>query len=417
MILVILVILVLLIGSIEAQCRGWSKIKLRCTIGDMPSPEVSRILHQLQQPQEYKALVALVDAQIKAGKPDTLVELMGVAIEKICRGDSKELAAVPLAWELSESERNLTCILEIIKRRLAGAPGEANVVALLRLMAIPELERAHKSRVKLEREPALAGYLCKAQPKELYYRLCVSGTAQDEMMACWTQELVIRGEALDESKSIQLFWEALRHKNHPLSRLPLKLLEIEHRFPLGQFQGVSDDKWIGVGNARWSVATRKEIPPPVKLNAAVQGWIEQSNGKVEARTFQFDGLDITDDNIGLLLRQLDLECLRSDKARVVRLESDEVMQVLLHAAIRGGAYGGDKGAGYGRLAAFHSLASLSGSEPDWSINAIAEAATSCPWYATNIDSSFFYCVAWDFGLIAVNQSQRRICILAATDAD
>jgi hypothetical protein len=120
------------------------------------------------------------------------------------------------------------------------------------------------------------------------------------------------------------------------------------------------------------------------------------------------------------LLRLRLECLAGatpNELRVEDISSDNVFDTLFGAASNGGAYGGAEFGAYGRLAAWQSLAALTGAGASASYDDVYKSAVESNWYSLTSTSKWFYNIAWDFGIVCLRPDKRHIAILAASDQD
>jgi hypothetical protein len=152
----------------------------------------------------------------------------------------------------------------------------------------------------------------------------------------------------------------------------------------------------------------------------VANWAEESNGRVEARVFELaEPLDA--DAVPSALRSLGLECLdgigKKTRFSVAPCPPAWTWQLLFAAASLGGAYNHGSYGAYGRLAAWQSLAGLSGVAAGADADAVEAQVNDCTWYTFAADTAWFYSVVWDVGLAALSPDRRRLAVLAATDTD
>jgi hypothetical protein len=100
------------------------------------------------------------------------------------------------------------------------------------------------------------------------------------------------------------------------------------------------------------------------IGSAVANWAEQSNGRIEARTFALDA-ELGPDAVGDTLPILGLQSVPSLKQGYGRCSATPAWQQLFAAASAGGAYNsGDFGA-YGRLFAWRSGHRTDDASPCW----------------------------------------------------
>jgi hypothetical protein len=86
-------------------------------------------------------------------------------------------------------------------------------------------------------------------------------------------------------------------------------------------------------------------------------------------------------------------------------------------ASNGGAYGRGEDGAYGRLAAWQSLAALTGVGASGTADDVYTAAKQSSWWSISSTSKWFYNIAWDFTIVCLRPDRRHIAVLAATDED
>jgi hypothetical protein len=91
--------------------------------------------------------------------------------------------------------------------------------------------------------------------------------------------------------------------------------------------------------------------------------------------------------------------------------------MLFFAASVGGVYSQGLFGAYGRLAAWRSLAGISGAAEGASAAEVGRWVQECDWFSFDADTDWFEQVAWDIGLAAVRPGRQRLAVLAATDTD
>ena len=102
--------------------------------------------------------------------------------------------------------------------------------------------------------------------------------------------------------------------------------------------------------------------------------------------------------------------------------SAAVFKILFAAASQGGAYGTGLGGAYGRLAAWQSLAGLTGEAepgagPVAGLDSVAAAASASRYLTFSASSRWYRQVAWDIGIAALRPGSRTLAVLTATDTD
>lgn len=156
------------------------------------------------------------------------------------------------------------------------------------------------------------------------------------------------------------------------------------------------------------------------IAAAVSNWSEGSNGRIEARTFDL-AEPVRAAAVPSMLASLKLESLRglksSDRAAVSSCPAAQAWRLVFAAASTGGAYNHGLRGVYGRLAAWRSLAGLSGAAVHASAAEVEQQVLECDWYSFGAATKWFERVAWDIGLAAIASGRRQVALLAATDTD
>ena len=259
-----------------------------------------------------------------------------------------------------------------------------------------------------------------------------------ELWACVIQEIVLKNEDVRRFPNLIAIWDKLTIQQHPLTLLPLKLMQPESEVHIYQhFQSVGgsggsmpfgptvrkSDEWITIPTLDKSIHF-SEIDDPeyfAEMSRAVDNWEQESNGRYVTQQFvtqrPIDERTLSESN---LLLKLGLRCLpklSSGNVYVRPVNSQRVINLLFSAAANGGAYNRGSGNAYGRLHAWQSVRSLMKLTKDTPIHALEEHMAKCIWMTFESDSNWFYQVAWDFGIIAISEDRHTISVLASTDTD
>ncbi|WP_109005316.1 DUF6183 family protein [Streptomyces rishiriensis] len=359
----------------------------------------------------------------------SVTDVWKVADRSLARGDAAFLADLGIALAGaygSDAGRIWQCrsVFDYLLRLLATTSGPGNVAQALRLVS-----SAGAADGKLDRYAA--SLLASSQPaKEL--AVAFTGHATEELRACLVHELVLRGAGVMETPGIAGWAMSPHWRHHPLGWLPLALSDVEgrpdlpsygarggsHSMPYGPSPG---SKVRGDAGAHVPSAEETTTEAAAKgIGAAVANWAEESNGRIEARVFDL-AAPLEAESVLSMLLGLGLECLKGAGKKtafsVAACPADQAWRVLFAAASTGGAYNfGTRGA-YGRLAAWQSLASLSGIAEGDPVEEVEARARECAWYGFGAETKWFERVAWDIGLAAVSPERRRLAMLAATDTD
>ena len=222
----------------------------------------------------------------------------------------------------------------------------------------------------------------------------------------------------------------LRAAGHPLAVLPLFLLNPERQLILPSYHFRGGSAALPFGPYRPSAtpgSTARPLPVPAEdvtdasvsqlIDAAVDGWVAHSRGQAEARVFRFGAVVTPAMLAGASLAALPLQALTGVAAPEIAAReatSAGAFEILFAAASRGGAYGTGLGGAYGRLAAWQSLAGLTGAAaPDTGagpgaglpgidsvagIDGAAAAASAARYLIFSARSRRYRQVAWDIGI-------------------
>ncbi|TXK39818.1 DUF6183 family protein [Nonomuraea sp. C10] len=319
-------------------------------------------------------------------------------------GDLYELA---LTLRAAEPGWQRDAVLLHIQQALALTPGPGNAACAVRLAATEQLD----SRVRLA-----AAQLASAQPVDNLLPLYEEYEQAPELFACLTQELVLRHPDIGQQGAVRRVTAHLADANHPLAILPPALLPFEDALDLPSYSLRGASYAIPFGPVERSGFPRRpghqmpavELLAPGLLTAAVENWAEDSNGRIEARAFR---LAMPAELDAELLEGLGLTCLAGEGEVTVRAATpSEVMRVLFAAAAIGSAYGSGRGGAYGRLLAWQSMTALAGGTR-------VEDAAGRTWVLFDASTAWFYQVAWDVGIAALDPDRLLVHVLAATDTD
>ena len=315
-------------------------------------------------------------------------------------------------------------VFDYLFRVLATTPGPGHVAEALRLAS--STETADR---KLDRYAA--SLLASSQPVE-ELAVAFGGNASDELRACLVHELVLRGADVTETPGIAGWATSPHWRHHPLGWLPLALSDVEGQPDLPSYsaRGGSHSMPFGSPANREMRADAGAHVPSVEettteaatkgIGTAVANWVEESNGRIEARVFDL-AASLVAESVPSMLLGLGLECLKGAGKKstfsVAACPPDQAWRVLFAAASTGGAYNSGARGAYGRLAAWQSLAGLSGTAEGAPAEEVEACARECAWYGFDADTKWFERVAWDIGLASVSPGRRRLAVLAATDTD
>jgi hypothetical protein len=264
--------------------------------------------------------------------------------------------------------------------------------------------------------------------------------ASEELFACWVQEAIVRGDQFGDEKLAVDLWRRLRAKSHPLSVLPLDLDEIEvglrgyvPRYELHAARTAPPRRPSRpprrmrlVHDANDAPLTHEEVLDPKELEplaAAVRGWQESSNGRIEVHVYCFGRRCLEGEVDPEFLASLGVACTRGQVAdsggpAISTIAVPRALNVLFAAAANGGAYGGARRGAYGRLDAWTSLAALGGASINSGFDRAVKSAEAASWLELDTATlPWFDRVAWDLALCVVRADGQSLAVLAATDTD
>ncbi|CAM5501835.1 hypothetical protein STANM337S_03689 [Streptomyces tanashiensis] len=360
----------------------------------------------------------------------SVTDVWKVADRRLAQGDACFLAdlGIALAGTYGSDPRPIWqygSVFDHLLRLLATTPGPGNVSQALRLVS-----SAATADRKLDRYAA--SLLASSQPAE-ELAVAFTGNASEELRACLVHELVLRGADVTEAPGIAGWATSPHWRRHPLGWLPLALSDMEGQPDLPSYsaQGSSCSMPFGPSEDRnAAVVAGVHVPSAEEtttetaakgIGTAVANWVEESNGRIEARVFELaDALE--DVSVPSVLLTLGLECLEGAGKKqasfsVTACPPNRAWRVLFAAASTGGAYNSGARGAYGRLAAWQSLAGLTGVAEAATAKAVEARVRECAWYGFSAGTKWFERVAWDIGLVAVSTEHRRLAVLAATDTD
>ncbi|WP_405937105.1 DUF6183 family protein [Streptomyces sp. NBC_00726] len=359
---------------------------------------------------------------------ESVTDVWETADRRLALGDAAFLAdlGIALAGAYGSDAGRMwqyRSVFDHLLRQLAVTPGAGHVAEALRLVSSAETADRGLDRY-------VASLLASSHPAE-ELAVAFTGHASEELRACLVHELVLRGSDVTESPGIAGWATSPHWRYHPLAWLPLTLSDVEGQPGLPSYSAHGSSHSMPYGpraNRETRTETGAQIPSAEEttteaaakgIGTAVANWAEESNGRIEARVFDLAG-PLAAGSARSLLLELGLECLKGTGRKtaftVAGCPPDEAWGVLFAAASSGGAYNSGARGAYGRLAAWQSLAALSGTAESSPAEEVEARARDCAWYSFGADTKWFECVAWDIGLASVSPD-RRLAVLAATDTD
>ncbi|CAL9329925.1 DUF6183 family protein [Streptomyces sp. enrichment culture] len=365
---------------------------------------------------------------------ERVTEVGDLAARRLARGDAAFVAdlGIALSGRYGASAAGIwqyRSVFDRLLRLVALTPGPGHVEQAVRLVSA-----AARTDRRLPRRAA--SMLAAARPpgelNGLYAGGGSSAGASEELRACLLHELVLRGVAIAQWPAIEAWATSGHWRRHPLARLPLERTVMEEEPPLPSYSENGSSfpmPYEPPGGPRVTSGSTADLPGVTDTTteefsraaaAAVINWSEESNGHIETRRYE-PARPVGADRLPALLPTLGLECLDGAGAgRRLALCSGppgHAWRVLFAAASCGGAYNSGVYGAYGRLAAWRSVAALSGAAADAPVGEVEQHALACDWYDFGGATRWFSRVAWDIGLVCVAPDARRVTVLAATDTD
>lgn len=247
------------------------------------------------------------------------------------------------------------------------------------------------------------------------------------------QESVARGANYDNVELIRAFWQGLAKQNDPLTWLPLHRMDIEETITFPSYGNGGSVAHLATSSISGKLEKQPTQNTPGKPFTAVEqslnpeaaarcvrSWTKGSNGKFEAKLFETSVPISAADISTKQLLKLRLDCLAKAMPSAVKLETsktENIFHIAFSAASNGGAYTQGEGGAYGRLAAWQSLAELTGVRADGTFDDAYKAVKQSDWYSLSSTSEWFHNVAWDFGIVCLRPDKRHVSVLAASDED
>lgn len=302
---------------------------------------------------------------------------------------------------------------------------------------LEEIDAGLELALEAKRGPVqIASFLASSHTPRLREAIITRHVADGKFLSVikpFIQESVARGANYESVDSIVSFWRKLKSQKEPLTWLPLHCTSVERTITFRVYSNLGSCASMPSSSEEKAKprALLPEIPgkpftaieePISKVEAGrcVRQWVNDSNGKLEAKLF-VTSLPISPSDISAEeLLKLPLECLAGSNPGEVKVDAvpiERVFAVFFSAAANGGAYShGEEGA-YGRLAAWKTLAALVGVESSGSFDSVYSAVEQSNWRSISTTTKWFHKVAWDFGYACLRPDKRHIAIIAATDED
>lgn len=319
-------------------------------------------------------------------------------------------------------------VFDAVLRLLTVAAGPEHMGQTLRLLAVVGEGDRKKARY-------LASLFASNRSAEELAPVFVgglrSGGGSEELRACLVHELVLRDTVIEDWPAIAEWAMSPHWSHHPLRWLPLRRSPVEegHGLPGYSVRGSSHSLPFGPsGDGPATTPGKGTAQPPARetstpetsetIASAVANWAQESNGRIESRSFELDG---PIGSITGLLAALNLDCLaglgRQRTLSALPCPPSRAWQVLFAAASTGGAYNQGLYGAYGRLAAWQSLSGLTGTPDEQTFTETEQRVQASHWYTFGATTKWFEQVAWDIGIAALDPDHQRLRVLAATDTD
>ncbi|QKW32484.1 hypothetical protein HUT17_04955 (plasmid) [Nocardiopsis flavescens] len=370
--------------------------------------QIQKIVAELPDLRAVTGVWAVVEARVAQGDAAFAADL-GIALARAYGSGQM--------WQYRS-------VFNHLLRLLATTGGREHVAQVVRLVSSAEVTSRRRDRYT-------ASLLASGHEVQ-DLAVVFTGSASSELRWCLVHELVLRGVAVEETAGIAGWALSLHGCGHPLDWLPLTLSDMEEGAGLASYSVHGSSHPVPYGPDRDRepvVAASAGVPSVAEVTAegvatamagAVANWVEESNGRVEARVFAFaEPADAV--SVPGALSGLGLECLQGVGEESVLSAAvcspAQVWRVLFAAASTGGAYNSGSYGAYGRLAAWRSLAALVGSPQGATVGEVEARVRDCTWYGFGADTEWFGRVAWDIGLAVLAPDRRRVAVLAATDTD
>lgn len=300
-----------------------------------------------------------------------------------------------------------------------------------------EIDAGLEIALEAKRDPLrTASVLASTHSPDVVQALIVSHIADGkflEVVKPLIQESVVRGADYESVEPIHAFWQKLKNQKDPLAWLPLHSMDIERSISFPCYNGGGSVSHMPSTSVQGTLdkqpsRTTPEHPftavsMPFNQEVAarcVRSWKEHSNGKFEATLFETNSIIAAIDVSPKQVLKLRLDCLAGASPSEVNLDAvppDRIFQMLFGAASNGGAYPPGEHGAYGRLAAWQSLAALTGAGASTSIDDIYRLTKESSWYSISSTSKWFHNIAWDFCVVCLRPDKQHIVVLAATDQD
>lgn len=256
-----------------------------------------------------------------------------------------------------------------------------------------------------------------------------------EFLTLLIHELVIEGVDISAYPHLKQVSQWMQEMDHPLSKLPLKLLPAEREMPFltRKFPSI-------VGPIDWDSFVDEFVYPseilPLatllkfefeetttselqkRLQIAVTSWSSESIDRIGSH--QFRATSHLNSELAGNSPLLNIECLRGlQNPTILTRIPEQIVGRLFTIAANGGPYSDGLGNAYGRLAVWQSIAAFVNKPEETPIFELHQAMYDCQWFELETKSSWFInCIdSWDLSIIAFDSTQQILTTLAATTCD
>ncbi|MGE3855132.1 MAG: DUF6183 family protein [Planctomycetota bacterium] len=261
---------------------------------------------------------------------------------------------------------------------------------------------------------------------------CDSKAETRDLAALLLHTAIVAGESWTSDVTAQRIQRRLRRAGHPWGSLPLQLEPTESTLPEqmpmmapsgARVRAVEDSRCFTAPNGP---GCEEDSSSPHRILETTSDhlvrdltrWCEPgvSNWVFEARSFN---VGATTRITAGLLSQLVLECAAGAAPAQFQCRTAtarDVIHLLFEMAAFGGAYGLHRGAPDGRVLTWRTLAALVGASR-WLPATVMQKAHRYQFASFIVpSSSFWFDVAWDYGIAALGP-RGRLVVLAASDTD
>jgi uncharacterized protein (TIGR02996 family) len=306
---------------------------------------------------------------------------------------------------------------------LVCAPGWAAVESALRAVA----QTGGAERTAREYASRLAAH----QPRDVLLRALArhgDDPGLGDLWPCMLQEMVLRGARLAGEQAVESYAAGMRQRGHPLADLPLRLTGVESDLDAAlAWEWRPDLPHEQIGTAlpdepEADLPVTWETPDPVACglmpSAVTAWWGGLGPGRLETRVFEASQ-PIEESYLSVeLVAELGLGSFGGVEERggfVERVTPAAAFRALFEASAGTAPFTWNAtGGAYGRLAAFRSLAGLTGAVGRHA-EEIAATAEECLWL--RFETATWWKDPWslDLAILAVRPDRTTVAVLAASD--